>query len=109
MNKIKKLYQGFAEVIIADEAVALYLPIERPALITTFIRKKYTLDDELAILANGEDTEAHSKEYAEYQAYRNAVKSGIAEIKADIDALNKEWEDAQPKHEDLLKEGAENE
>lgn len=110
MNKIEVLHPGFVEVTIADEAIAQYLPVERGALITSMIRKRYTLDDELAILANGEDTEAHAKEYQEYQEYRAEIKAGIAEIQLAIDITNKEWEDAQPKHEPMGKrEGEENE
>lgn len=101
MNKIEVLHPGFVEVTIADEAVAQYLPVERGALITQMIRKRYTLDDELAILANGEDTEAHAKEYKEYQEYRSEVKAGIAEIQLSIDLINQEWKNAQPKREPM--------
>lgn len=97
MNKITKLWGNFYEVKVADEAHAQFLPIKRDELISTFIRKRYSLDDELAILANANDSEKHAAEYAEYQNYRKAVKDGISEIWADVESANKAWEDAQPK------------
>ena len=99
MNEIKKLYGHFYEVKVAGEAHAQFLPIKRDELISTFIRKRYSLDDELATLANANDSEKHAAEYAEYQNYRKAVKDGIGEIWADIESANKAWEDAQPKTE----------
>ncbi len=99
MNQITKLWDNFYEIKVADEAHAQFLPIKRDELISTFIRKRYTLDDELALLANGTDSEKHADEYAEYQNYRKAVKDGIAEIWNEIDTVNKAWVDAQPKAE----------
>lgn len=96
-NKIKKLWGYFYEVSVAGEAHAQFLPIKRDELISTFIRKRYTLDDELALLANGGDTEKHASEYAAYQDYRKEVKDGIAEIWGEVSAANAAWEDAQPK------------
>jgi len=101
MNEIKKLYCHFYEVNIAGESHAQFAPIKRDELISVFIRKKYTLDDELATLANANDSEKHSAEYAAYQAYRTSVKSGISEIWASIEAANKAWEDEQPKAEEM--------
>lgn len=97
MNKIENLHGSFYEIQVAGEAHAQYLPIKRDELISIFIRKRYTLDDEIATLANAEDSEKHAQEYAEYQAYRKAVKDGIAEIWDDVERINKEWEDNQPK------------
>lgn len=99
MNEIKKLWGHFYEVKIAGEAHAQFLPIKRDELISTFIRKRYSLDDELATLANANDSEKHAAEYAEYQNYRKSVKDGISEIWADVENANKAWEDAQPKPE----------
>lgn len=99
MNEIKKLWGHFYEVKVAGEAHAQFLPIKRDELISTFIRKRYSLDDELATLANANDSEKHAAEYAEYQNYRKAVKDGISEIWADIEKANKDWENAQPKTE----------
>lgn len=96
MNKISVLHPGFVEIIICGIALTSYLPVERPALISQCIRRRYSNDDELAILANGCDTEAHTTEYNDYQSFRAAVKAGIAEIKPDIDRINKEWQDSQP-------------
>lgn len=101
MNEIKKLYSHFYEVNVAGESYAQFAPIKRDELISKFIRKRYTLDDELATLANANDSDKHAAEYAAYQAYRTSVKSGISEIWASIEAANKEWEDAQPKAEEM--------
>ena len=103
MSEINKLWGHFYEVKVAGEAHAQFLPIKRDELISVFIRKRYSLDDELAILANGNDTEKHASEYAEYQSYRKAIKDGIAEIAEDIASANAMWESEQPKQEMSVK------
>jgi len=99
MNRIEKLHGDFVEITINDESHAQYLPVKRDSLISVYIRKKYTLDDEIATLANANDSEKHAAEYAAYQAYRTSVKSGISEIWDEVERMNQEWEDAQPKME----------
>lgn len=48
----------------------------RNALIAALIRRKYTADDELALINNAEDGEQkHVDEYNEYQAFRSDCKN----------------------------------
>lgn len=97
---IKKLYGDFYEIRVAGEAHAKFLPLKRDELITAFIRKRYTMDDEIALLANASDTERHAEEYAEYQSYRKSIKEGLAEIWEEVEAVNKAWEDSIPVDEE---------
>lgn len=48
----------------------------RNALIAALIRRKYTADDELALINNYQDGEAsHIEEYNAYQSFRNECKT----------------------------------
>ena len=51
-----------------------------PKLVSELIHKKYSLDDELALLNNhNADPETYQQEYAKYQAYRAEVKQALKE------------------------------
>ena len=86
--RIKHQYGHFYEVTSGGEPDIAALPIERNKLIGDIMRKRYSVNDEIALLANGSDTDKHAQELEEYQTFRASVKSGIASIQAEIDALN---------------------
>ena len=47
-----------------------------PELVSRYIREKYTLDAEFALINNhNADPEGHAEDYAEYQAYRAECKA----------------------------------
>lgn len=49
-----------------------------PKLVSEFIHKRYSYDDEVALLNNyNADPQAYGEEYAEYQAYRAEVKQAV--------------------------------
>ena len=50
------------------------------------------------LTANGSDTDKHAKELEEYQTFRASVKSGIASIQAEIDALNEAFAKENAEH-----------
>ncbi len=52
----------------------------RAKFIAGLIATRYSIDDQLAVLANGRDTEGHQSEYADFERFR-------AECKAEVDAL----------------------
>ena len=46
-----------------------------PKLVSEYIHKRYSADDETALINNYiSDPETYGEEYQEYQAYRNEVK-----------------------------------
>lgn len=51
-----------------------------PKMVARLIHEKYSADDETALINNYlADPQEHSKEYAEYQAYRAEVKQAVKE------------------------------
>lgn len=88
---IKHQYGHFYEVTSGGETVMAALPIERNKLIGDIMRKRYTVNDEIALLANGSDTEKHAAELEAYQSFRASVKAGIASLQSEIDRLNEEF------------------
>ena len=47
-----------------------------PELVSRYIRERYTLDAEFAIINNyNADPQGHAQEYAEYQAFRASCKA----------------------------------
>lgn len=99
---IKHQYGHFYEVTSGGETVMAALPIERNKLIGDIMRKRYSVNDEIALLANGSDTDKHAKELEEYQTFRASVKSGIASIQAEIDALNEAFAKENAEHEKAM-------
>ena len=85
---IKHQYGHFYEVAAGCETVMAALPIERDKLIGDIMRKRYSVNDEIALLANGRDTEKHAEELQAYQSFRASVKADIAVLQSEIDALN---------------------
>lgn len=85
---IKHQYGHFYEVAAGGEVIAAALPIERNRLIGDIMRKRYTVNDEIALLANGSDTDRHAEELEAYQSFRASVKAGIASLQSEIDRLN---------------------
>lgn len=100
--RIKHQYGHFYEVTSGGETVMAALPIERDKLIGDIMRKRYSVNDEIALLANGRDTEKHEKELEEYQTFRASVKSGIASIQAEINALNEAFAKENAEHEKAM-------
>ena len=41
---------------------------------------EYSLDDQIALLANGEDSEKHSKELADFMKIRSEAKKNVDEV-----------------------------
>jgi hypothetical protein len=52
----------------------------RAKYIAGLIGKRYSADTQIAILANGADTEAHARELAEFNDYRKACKQEVDEL-----------------------------
>lgn len=51
-----------------------------PKKIAEYIHKRYSADDETALINNYlADPQTHAKEYEEYQSYRNEVKTAVKE------------------------------
>ena len=44
------------------------------------IGMRYSIDAQIAILANGADTEEHGQELREFEAYRNKCKQDVDEL-----------------------------
>ena len=44
------------------------------------IGTEYTNDDQIALLANGEDSEEHSKELADFMLARSEAKKNVDEV-----------------------------
>lgn len=53
------------------------------ALVVQYVRERYDADDVEALLSNGDDTEEHAAELAEFKAYRAACKQ---RAKAELEA-----------------------
>lgn len=100
--KIKHQYGHFYEVTSGGETVMAALPIERNKLIGDIMRKRYSVNDEIALLANGSDTDKHAQELEEYQTFRASVKADIAVLQSEIDALNEAFAKESAEHEKAM-------
>ena len=54
----------------------------RGKFIAGLIGIEYSKDDQIALLANGEDTAAHAEELEKFRAVRAAVKKAVDELLA---------------------------
>ena len=54
----------------------------RGKFISGLLGLEYSLDDQIALLANGEDSEEHSKELADFMKVRSDIKKNIDELLA---------------------------
>lgn len=54
----------------------------RSKFIAGLIGTRYTKDDQIALLANGEDTAAHAIELGEFNAFRRYAKQAVDELLA---------------------------
>ena len=52
----------------------------RGKFIAGLIRIEYSKDDQIAMLANGEDTNEHAEELAKFKAIRAAAKKAVDEM-----------------------------
>ena len=52
----------------------------RGKFIAGLLGLNYSLDDQIALLANGEDTEEHSKELADFMLARSEAKKSVDEV-----------------------------
>ena len=52
----------------------------RSKFIAGLIGKRYSIDAQIAILANGADTEEHGQELREFEASRNKCKQDVDEL-----------------------------
>ena len=52
----------------------------RSKFIAGLIGTEYTKDDQIALLANGEDTNEHAEELAKFKAVRAAAKKAVDEL-----------------------------
>ena len=52
----------------------------RGKFIAGLIGLEYSLDDQIALLANGEDSEEHSKELADFMLARSEAKKNVDEV-----------------------------
>lgn len=52
----------------------------RVKFIAGLIGLEYNIDDQIAILANGEDNEEHSKELADFMLARSEAKKNVDEV-----------------------------
>lgn len=74
--------EGDSDTLIAEEEVVVVPNATYSTLVSAFIHTKYSIDDELAILANhaADPTDAeHLATYNEYQAWREEVKTACRE------------------------------
>lgn len=62
------------------EATKVTLDNIRGKFIAGLIGLSYNLDDQIALLANGEDSEEHSKELADFMKVRNDSKKAVDEL-----------------------------
>lgn len=53
---------------------------KRGKFIAGLIGKQYSIDSQIAILANGDDTESHAAELAAFTAYRTSCKNAVDEL-----------------------------
>lgn len=52
----------------------------RGKFIAGLLGLEYSIDDQIALLANGEDTEEHSKELADFMLARSEAKKNVDEV-----------------------------
>ena len=52
----------------------------RGKFIAGLIGLEYSIDDQIALLANGEDSEEHSKELTDFMKVRNNAKKAVDEL-----------------------------
>ena len=52
----------------------------RSKFIAGLIGKRYSIDAQIAILANGADTEEHARELREFEAFRTECKQTVDEL-----------------------------
>ena len=52
----------------------------RGKFIAGLLGLEYSIDDQIALLANGEDTAAHAEELAKFKAVRAAAKKAVDEL-----------------------------
>ena len=52
----------------------------RGKFIAGLLGLEYSLDDQIALLANGEDSEEHSKELADFMKIRSEAKKNVDEV-----------------------------
>ena len=62
------------------EATGVTAENMRGKFIAGLIGLEYSLDDQIAILANGEDSEEHSKELTDFMKIRNDAKKAVDEL-----------------------------
>lgn len=53
---------------------------KRSKFIAGLIGTEYSKDDQIALLANGEDTNEHAEELAKFRAVRSAAKKAVDEL-----------------------------
>ena len=64
------------------EATGVTAENMRGKFIAGLIGTQYSKDDQIALLANGEDTAAHAEELAKFKAVRAAAKKAVDELLA---------------------------
>ena len=62
------------------EATGVTEENKRSKFIAGLIGIEYSKDDQIALLANGEDTAAHAEELAKFKAVRAAAKKAVDEL-----------------------------
>ena len=62
------------------EATCVTAENMRGKFIAGLIGTEYSKDDQIALLANGEDTAAHAEELAKFKAVRAAAKNAVDEL-----------------------------
>ena len=62
------------------EATGVTAENMRGKFIAGLIGTQYSKDDQIALLANGEDTAAHAEELAKFKAVRAAAKKAVDEL-----------------------------
>lgn len=103
MPGLKHLYAHYYEVAVGGEAIVAALPIKRETVINDIIRRRYTVSDEIALLANGRDSDRHAEEMDEYQTFRTAVKADLSSLSAEIEKVNAAFEAERKEREQELK------
>lgn len=103
MPGLKHLYAHYYEVAVGGEAIVTALPIKRETVINDIIRRRYTVSDEIALLANGRDSEKHAEEMDEYQAFRSAVKADLSSLSVEIEKVNAAFEAERKEREQEMK------
>ena len=62
------------------EATGVTLDNIRGKFIAGLLGLEYSLDDQIALLANGEDSEVHSEEWAAFNRARSEAKKAVDEL-----------------------------